>query len=154
LAVARGRLENQLAGLTYPPKAGEANERWPGTGEFTAMTCSRSCVRGGLDDTNWRTGWAIRFGVLRKVRGGSRPWAGAVLADVGLADVLAIEAFSPGLPRPTPQRHAGGNRIAPPPTASVPAPRKDACAFAFRPVLRASRMRHRERSVVKRSALR
>jgi hypothetical protein len=31
----------------------------------------------GLDATNWRAELAIRFGViLRKVRGGSRTWAG------------------------------------------------------------------------------
>ena len=42
----------------------------------------------GLDATNWRAELAIRFGViLRKVRGGSRTWAGAraqsVLMSVG-----------------------------------------------------------------------
>jgi transposase len=53
LAVARGRLENQLSDLLFP--------RQP-----------------GLDATNWRAELAIRFGViLRKVWGGSRTWAGA-----------------------------------------------------------------------------
>jgi len=78
LAVARGRLENQLSDLTFPPKTNEANERlaqhlWAHRDElFTFLR------QPGLDATNWRAELAIRFGViLRKVWGGSRTWAGA-----------------------------------------------------------------------------
>ena len=39
--------------------------------------------------------------------------AGAVGADVGVADVLAAGAFGPGLPQSTPARHAGGAGLAP-----------------------------------------
>src|SRR5215475_13018272 len=78
LAVARGRLENQLANLIFPPKANAANERlaqhlWAHRDDlFTFLR------QPGLDATNWRAELAIRFGViLRKVWGGSRTWAGA-----------------------------------------------------------------------------
>ena len=78
LAVARGRLENELAGLIWPPKTNAANERlaqhlWNHRDElFTFLR------QPGLDATNWRAELAIRFGViLRKVWGGSRTWAGA-----------------------------------------------------------------------------
>jgi transposase len=78
LAVARGRLENQLSDLVYPPKANAANERlaqhlWAHRDHlFTFLR------QPGLDATNWRAELAIRFGViLRKVWGGSRTWAGA-----------------------------------------------------------------------------
>ena len=78
LAVARGHLENQLAGLVFPPKTNAANERlaqhlWAHRDDlFTFLR------RPGLDATNWRAELAIRFGViLRKVWGGSRTWAGA-----------------------------------------------------------------------------
>lgn len=78
LAVARGRLENELAGLIWPPKTNAANERlaqhlWNHRDElFTFLR------QPGLDATNWRAELAIRFGViLRKVWGGNRTWAGA-----------------------------------------------------------------------------
>ena len=78
LAVARGRLENQLSELIFPPKTNAANERlaqhlWNHRDElFTFLR------EPGLDATNWRAELAIRFGViLRKVWGGSRTWVGA-----------------------------------------------------------------------------
>src|SRR5919199_395359 len=73
LAVASGRLDNQLSGLIFPPKANAANERlaqhlWNHRDDlFTFLR------EPGLDATNWRAESAIRFGViLRKVWGGSR----------------------------------------------------------------------------------
>jgi transposase len=78
LAVARGRLENQLSDLIFPPKTNPANETlaqhlWNHRDElFTFLR------QPGLDATNWRAELAIRFGViLRKVWGGSRTWVGA-----------------------------------------------------------------------------
>jgi transposase len=78
LTVARGRLENQLSGLIFPPKTNAANERqaehlWAHRDDlFTFLR------QPGLDATNWRAELALRFGViLRKVWGGSRTWAGA-----------------------------------------------------------------------------
>jgi transposase len=83
LAVARGRLENQLTGLIYPPKMNAANETlaqhlWNHRDElFTFLR------QPGLDATNWRAELAIRFGViLRKVWGGSRTWVGAKAQSV------------------------------------------------------------------------
>jgi hypothetical protein len=78
LAVARGRLENQLSDLILPPKTNAANERltqhlWAHVDEL--LTFLR---QPGLDATNWRAKLAIRFGViLRKLWGGSRTWPGA-----------------------------------------------------------------------------
>ena len=78
LAVASGRLANELAGSVFPPKSHEANERlarhlW---GHFDQLLTFLSAP--GLDATNWRAELAIRFGViLRKVWGGNRTWAGA-----------------------------------------------------------------------------
>jgi transposase len=78
LAVARGRLENQLSGLVYPPKTNAANERlarhlWAHRDDlFTFLR------EPGLDATNWRAELAIRFGaILRKVWGGGRTCVGA-----------------------------------------------------------------------------
>jgi transposase len=78
LAVARGRLENQLSNLIFPSKINVANETlaqhlWNHRHElFTFL------YQPGLDATNWRAELAIRFGViLRKVWGGSRTWVGA-----------------------------------------------------------------------------
>jgi len=78
LAVARGRLENQLSDFVFPPKTNAANERlaqhlWNHRDDlFTFLH------QPGLDATNWRAELAIRFGViLRKVWGGNRTWAGA-----------------------------------------------------------------------------
>ncbi|HEY7312101.1 MAG TPA: IS66 family transposase [Gemmataceae bacterium] len=83
LAVARGRLENQLSDLVFPPKTNAANERlaqhlWAHRADlFTFLR------QPGLDATNWRAELAIRFGViLRKVWGGSRTWAGAQAQSV------------------------------------------------------------------------
>jgi hypothetical protein len=68
LAVARGRLENQLSDLVFPPKTNAANERlaqhlWAHLDAlFTFLR------QPGLDATNWRAESAIRFRViLRKV---------------------------------------------------------------------------------------
>jgi len=78
LAVACGRLENQMAELIFPPKANAANERlaqhlWVHRDDlFTFLR------QPGLDATNWRAELAIRFGfILRKVWGGNRTWVGA-----------------------------------------------------------------------------
>jgi transposase len=78
LAVASGRLENQLSDLIFPPKANASNERvaqhlWAHRNDlFTFLH------QPGLDATNWRAEPAIRFRViLRKVWGGNRTWAGA-----------------------------------------------------------------------------
>jgi transposase len=78
LAVARGRLENQLSDLIFPPKSNAANETlaqhlWNHRHDlFTFLRLP------GLDATNWRAELAIRFWViLRKVWGGSRTWVGA-----------------------------------------------------------------------------
>jgi transposase len=83
LAVARGRLENQLFNLIYTPKMNAANETlaqhlWNHRHElFTFLR------QPGLDATNWRAELAIRFGViLRKVWGGSRTWVGAKAQSV------------------------------------------------------------------------
>ena len=76
--LARGRLENQLSDLVFPPKANAANERlaqhlWAHRDELFMFL-----RQPGLDATNWRAELAIRFGViLRKVWGGSRTWTGA-----------------------------------------------------------------------------
>jgi transposase len=78
LAVARGRLENQLSNLVFPPRANAANERlaqhlWAHRDELCMFL-----RQPGLDATNWRAELAIRFGViLRKVWGGNRTWVGA-----------------------------------------------------------------------------
>ncbi len=78
LAVARGRLDNELADAIFPLKRNAANERlaqhlWNHREQL--LTFLRVP---GLDATNWRAELAIRFGViLRKVWGGSRAWAGA-----------------------------------------------------------------------------
>jgi transposase len=78
LAVARGRLENQLSDLVFPPKTDAANERlaqhlWSHRDQLFTFLREQ-----GLDATNWRAELAIRFGViLRKVWGGSRTWTGA-----------------------------------------------------------------------------
>jgi transposase len=78
LAVARGRLENQLSALAFPPKTNAANERlaqhlWKHRDDlFTFLR------QPGLDAINWQAELAIRFGVvLRKVWGGKRTWVGA-----------------------------------------------------------------------------
>jgi transposase len=83
LAVARGRLEKQLADLVFLPKTNAASERlaehrWAHRDElFTFPHQPR------LDATNWRVELAIRFGVIRrKVWGGSRTWAGAPAQSV------------------------------------------------------------------------
>ena len=78
LAVARGRLANELADAVFPPKSNAANERlaqhlW---GHLHQLLTFLSVP--GLDATNWRAELAIRFGViLRKVWGGNRTWVGA-----------------------------------------------------------------------------
>jgi hypothetical protein len=76
--VSRGRLENRLADLVFPPKTNAANERsakhqWSHRDDL--LTFLRPS---GLDATNWRSELAIRFGViLHKDWGGSRTWTGA-----------------------------------------------------------------------------
>jgi transposase len=78
LAVARGRLENQLLDLIFPPKSNAANERLAQHLWAHREALFTFLRQPGLDATNWRAELAIRFGViLRKVWGGSRTWAGA-----------------------------------------------------------------------------
>jgi transposase len=78
LAVARGRLDNELADAIFPLKSNAANERlaqhlWNHRDQL--LTFLRVP---GVDATSWRAELAIRFGViLRKVWGGSRTWTGA-----------------------------------------------------------------------------
>jgi transposase len=78
LAVARGRLANELAKAVFPPKSNADNERlakhlWKHRDQL--LTFLRVP---GLDATNWRAELAMRFGViLRKVWGGNRTWVGA-----------------------------------------------------------------------------
>jgi transposase len=78
LAVARGRLQNALEQLVFPPKNNSTNERlaqhlWNHIAEFFTFL-----YVDGLDATNWRAEQAMRFGViLRKVWGGNRTWLGA-----------------------------------------------------------------------------
>jgi transposase len=75
LAVARGRLDNELAAAIFPLKSNAANERlaqhlW--NHRHQLLTFLRVP---GLDATNWHAELAIRFGViLRKVWGGNRTW--------------------------------------------------------------------------------
>jgi transposase len=83
LAVARGRLQNQLSDLLFPAKTNAAKERlaqhlWAHRDDlFTFLR------QPGLDATNWRAELAIRFCViLRKVWRGSRTWAGALAQSV------------------------------------------------------------------------
>jgi transposase len=78
LAVARGRLENQLTGLIFPPKMNTDNERLAQHLGAHRGDLFMFLRQPGLDATNWRAELAIRSGViLRKVWGGSRTWAGA-----------------------------------------------------------------------------
>jgi hypothetical protein len=86
LAVAPGRLENQLSDLDFPAKTNAANERlaqnlWDHRpGLFTFL------LQPGLDAASWHAGPAIHFGViLRKVWGGSRGWAGARAQSVQMS---------------------------------------------------------------------
>jgi transposase len=78
LAVARGRLANELADTVFPTKSNAANERlaqhlWKHRADLLTFLSVP-----GLDATNWRAELAIRFGViLRKVWGGNRTWTGA-----------------------------------------------------------------------------
>ncbi len=78
LAVARGRLDNELADAIFPLKSNAANERlaqhlWNHRDQLLTFLHVP-----GLDATNWRAELAIRFGViLRKVWGGNRTWVGA-----------------------------------------------------------------------------
>jgi transposase len=99
VAVARGRLENQLSDLIFPPKANAANERlaqhlWTHRDDlFTFLH------QPGLDATNWRAELAIRFGVfLRKVWGGSRTWAGARAQTVGAVVERVLTALRQARP--------------------------------------------------------
>jgi transposase len=86
LAVARGRLENQLSELVFPPKANAADERlaqhpWAHRGDlFTFLR------RPGPGAADRRAELALRFGViLRKAWGGSRTWAGARAQSVPMS---------------------------------------------------------------------
>jgi transposase len=78
LAVARGRLANELTDAVFPPKSNAANERlakhlWNHLDQLLTFLSVP-----GVDATNWRAELAIRFGViLRKVWGGNRTWVGA-----------------------------------------------------------------------------
>src|SRR6516164_7967662 len=78
LAVAGGRLENQLSDLIFPPKTNAANERPAQHLRAHRDELFTFLRQPGLDATNWRAELAIRFGViLRKVWGGNRTWVGA-----------------------------------------------------------------------------
>jgi hypothetical protein len=78
LAVACGRLENQLSDLVFPPKTSAANERLAQHLRAHRDDLFTFLRQLGLDATNWRAKLAIRFGViLRKVWGGNRTWAEA-----------------------------------------------------------------------------
>lgn len=78
LAVARGRLENQLADLVIPTKSNAANETFAWHLYNHLDEVFTFLYLPGLDATNWRAEQAIRYGViLRKVWGGNRTWAGA-----------------------------------------------------------------------------
>jgi transposase len=78
LAVARGRLVNQLAELVLPTKSNAANETFAWHLYNHLEQIFTFLYFHGLDATNWRAEQAIRFGViLRKVWGGNRTWAGA-----------------------------------------------------------------------------
>ena len=86
--MARGRLENQLADLVFPPKANAANERlaqhlWDHRDDlFTFLR------QPGLDATNWRAELAIRFGViLRKV------WAAAARGRGARAQPVPVSVW-------------------------------------------------------------
>jgi transposase len=78
LAVARGRLESQLADLNLPPKTNAANERlaqhlWAHRDDLLTFLGEL-----GLDVTDRRAELAIRIDViLRKVSGGGRTWVGS-----------------------------------------------------------------------------
>lgn len=78
LAVATGRLHNQLTDLIWPAKTNAANERlakhlWNHIDDLLTFLKVP-----GTQATNWLAEHAIRFGViLRKVWGGSRTWVGA-----------------------------------------------------------------------------
>jgi transposase len=78
LAVARGRLANDLWAEIWPLRRNPANERLSrhlGNPFDSLLTFLREP---GLDATNGQAESAIRFGViLRKVWGGNRTWAGA-----------------------------------------------------------------------------
>ena len=85
------------------------------TGSAASVTLCNTCTARKTSPISWAE-LAICFGViLRKVWGGSRTWAGAgaIRADVGLADVLAAGAFGPGLPQSTAAGPAGGVGLAP-----------------------------------------
>jgi transposase len=78
VAVACGHFTNRLAGLVFPPRLNEDNDRfaehlWNHTDDlFTFLKFP------AVEATNWLAEHAIRFGVvLRKVWGGNRTWDGA-----------------------------------------------------------------------------
>jgi transposase len=78
LAVARGRLANELAEIVFPTKSNATNERLAKhlRNHFEQLFTFLRIP--GLDAVNWRAEQAMRFGViLRKVWGGSRTWVGA-----------------------------------------------------------------------------
>lgn len=78
LAVARGRLENEMFQTIWPPKTNVANERLAQHLYKHRDDLFTFLRKPGLDATNWRAELAIRFGViLRKVWGGNRTWVGA-----------------------------------------------------------------------------
>jgi hypothetical protein len=103
--VARGRLENQLSELIFPPKANAANER---LAQYLWGHCDALLTflrQPGLDATSWRAELAIRFGVYPPQGLGGQPdlgWrAGPGGVDIGVAEVLAAGAFGPGRPQLT-----------------------------------------------------
>jgi transposase len=83
VAVARGRLLNQLRDLVIPTKSNDANETFAWH-LYKHLDQLFTFLRyPGLDATNWRAEQAMRFGViLRKVWGGNRTPAGARAQEV------------------------------------------------------------------------
>ena len=117
LAVARGRLENQLSDLIFPPKTNAANERlaqhlWDSSRRPVHVPASAGAGRHQLAG---RVGHPLRRHPAQGL--GWQPdvggCAGTVGADVGVADLLAARAFGPGFPQSTPAGHAGGPGLAP-----------------------------------------
>ncbi len=78
LAIATGRLHNQLVDLIWPTKTNPANETFAKHLWKNLDSLLTFLKVPGVQATNWLAEHAIRFGViLRKVWGGNRTWIGA-----------------------------------------------------------------------------
>jgi hypothetical protein len=142
--VARGRLENQLSDLVFPPKTNPSNERlaqhlWVHRDQlFTFLR------QPGLDPTNGRAELAIHFGVIRpKVWGGNRTGAGARAQSVLMSvwrtrwqQGRSALVFLSQLPRGTQVELA----LPPKPTAQTHALEIDSFAIAYLVALRANQI--------------